>query len=391
MAHMQKFTRSAAHGILSHDERNKSNDKQYRNVDIDNSKTHLNYSYLDNSSAEDRLNKRLKEVDIYKRPNIKVLCSWVVTLPKEIKSEDERKFFDLTYEFLSQKYGQNNVISADVHKDETTPHLHFTFVPVVPNNKKNAKLSEKVSSKEVLTQSHLKQFHTELNKYISKSLGYDAGILNGATKQNKTIKQLKQETASELEKLKNISELPEKSGFFGKILISAEKYQTLKNAPNEIKKLTEDYINSKNGEMLKSVLAENENLKAENADLNNELQKAQQSINTAQAEADRQIKQAQAEADRQIKQAQAKADKAIAEAQAEKPLEDAKTLIYTLMRFAHAYQPKAPMDTRIKISQTYLKCVENGFIDHDQYNEKPKRAEIQKTNTKSQSQGVTRG
>lgn len=320
MAHMQKFTRSAAHGILSHDERNKSADKQYRNVDIDNSKSHLNYSYLDNSSAEDRLNKRLKEVDIYKRPNIKVLCSWVVTLPKQVKSDDERKFFDLTYEFLSQKYGQNNVISADVHKDETTPHLHFTFVPVVPNNKKNAKLSEKVSSKEVLTQSHLKQFHTELNKYISKSLGYDAGILNGATKQNKTIKELKQETASELEKLKNISKLPEKTGFFGKILISAEEYQTLKNAPNEIKKLTEDYINSKNGERLKNVLAENESLKSENAklkryaadttiskakELEEMKQKAQKAIDKAKAEAAAQIEALKAATENEIKEMKA--------------------------------------------------------------------------------------
>lgn len=273
MAHLMKFTRSSVRGVLQHDERKKDTSKQYKNIDIDLSKTNQNYSYLDNKLALDRFNERLKNVEIYNRPDVKVLCSWVVTLPKEIKQEDERKFFDYTFQFLSEKYGKNNIISADVHKDETSPHLHFTFVPVVPNNKKNAKFPEKVSSKEILTQTHLKKFHTELDNFLTKKLGYSAGIINGATKQNKTIGELKKETENELNKLKNISEIKEKTGIFGKVLISAEEYKTLKNGAKEIKKLTEDYINSKNGERLKNVLNENKELRYKYNELNNKAQK----------------------------------------------------------------------------------------------------------------------
>lgn len=381
MAHLMKFTRSSVRGILQHDERNKDTSKQYKNIDIDLSKTDENYSYLDNKLALDRFNERLKNVEIYNRPDVKVLCSWVVTLPKEIKQEDERKFFDYTFEFLSEKYGKNNIISADVHKDETSPHLHFTFVPVVENKKKNAKFPEKVSSKEILTQTHLKKFHTELDNFLTKKLGYSAGIINGATKQNKTIGELKKETENELNKLKNISEIKEKTGIFGKVLISAEEYKTLKNGAKEIKELTEDYINSKNGERLKNVLTENENLKKENAQLKEFLVNKDERIDDLREQNRKAKKEAKETAEKEVR------DRL-------KTLEDentrlhslvsvAKTLINKLMGFADAYRKHASMDKRVDISQAYLQSVQNGFIDHDQYvNEKPKSADIQITKTK---------
>lgn len=55
-----------------------------------------------------RLNDRLKEVYCMKRDDVKVGCSWIVTLPKNLKEQtesDQQAFFEKTYAFLSERYG----------------------------------------------------------------------------------------------------------------------------------------------------------------------------------------------------------------------------------------------------------------------------------------------
>ena len=52
-------------------------------------------------------------------------------------------------------------MAAVVHYDETTPHLHYAFVPVVFDNKKSR---YKVSAKEVLTRHDLQTFHDDLDQ-----------------------------------------------------------------------------------------------------------------------------------------------------------------------------------------------------------------------------------
>ncbi len=118
------------------------------------------------------------------------MCSWVITAPKELPKEELHAFFKASYEFMAKRYGEENVISAYVHMDETTPHIHFAFVPVTPDKKKGG---YKVSAKEVIDKRELLVFHKELAKHLEKSLGHSVGVLNGATAQgNKTIAELKE-------------------------------------------------------------------------------------------------------------------------------------------------------------------------------------------------------
>ena len=92
-----------------------------------------------------------------------LLCQSTATTTKISISPDkeqvERLFFERTYRFLCDRYGEQNVISAYVHKDEKTPHMHFAFVPVTEDKKRGG---EKVSAKEVITKNDLKTFHTDL-------------------------------------------------------------------------------------------------------------------------------------------------------------------------------------------------------------------------------------
>ena len=77
-------------------------------------------------------------------------------------------------------------MSAFVHKDEAQPHLHFAFIPIVPDRKWNEKhpdrQREKVSAKECVTKSDLEKFHTEYQQRLDSCFGRDVfPVQNGET------------------------------------------------------------------------------------------------------------------------------------------------------------------------------------------------------------------
>ena len=188
-----KFNKISCGHMTSHFDRSAKN---ISNENIDESKTNLNYNLADQSMQQiDFINKRCSEVKCQNRKDVNVMCSWVVTAPKDLSENELEPFFKATYEFLEKKYKKENVISAYVHMDEVTPHLHFAFVPVVKSLKKGKEI-EKVSAKELINRQELKLFHGALEKHIELSLGHEVNLLNQATKEgNKSIELLKRESA----------------------------------------------------------------------------------------------------------------------------------------------------------------------------------------------------
>lgn len=230
MANVQKFSASASGHMSAHFERretevtiiNESGQPEtikeyvkFGNQDIDLSRTHQNYNLgpkRDISQVE-FIRQRTSEVRTLKRADVKVMCSWVVTLP-EFRSQNtsihvtpdrekvEKLFFERSYAFLEARYGRENVISAYVHKDENKPHMHFAFIPVTADKKRG---DLKVSAKEVLTRTELQSFHAELEHYLDSFGDWKFEILNEATKEgNKAIVELKRETAIEKVKVEQV-------------------------------------------------------------------------------------------------------------------------------------------------------------------------------------------
>lgn len=191
MAHVQKFSKSAVAGLSSHIERKTLN---HSNEDIDTDKSHLNYDLCEKEgNMNERLSDRLEDVHCLNRADVKVMADWVLTLPqnlKELPEESQKQFFEQSYEFLSDRYGKENVLSAMVHNDETTPHMHFSFVPVTFDEKKQ---HNKVSAKEVLTRQDLKTFHQDLDKHLKEKIPeiYQGGVLNDKTYPVKDVAELK--------------------------------------------------------------------------------------------------------------------------------------------------------------------------------------------------------
>ncbi len=195
MAHLKNYKLSEAVAVLRHDER-QDTDKviSRKNECIDKSRTHLNYNLAQHRTASGLMTHienicENNHVRLNRRKDLNVMSSWIVTLPKNIPAEKAKVFFQQTYNFLSAKYGEQNVLSATVHMDETTPHLHFCFIPVAYDKQNNRYT---VSAKLLHTRKALQTFHIELEKYLRKNMQMNVEILNEATKNgNREIRELK--------------------------------------------------------------------------------------------------------------------------------------------------------------------------------------------------------
>lgn len=214
MANVAKYDRVACGHMLAHYERVKDANGQYvkfKNQNIDLSRTKLNYNLAPDHgmSGTDFIKKRIDvdNVHILNRKDVNVMCTWVVTKPTDYKG-DSRLFFESVYEFLENLHGKENVISAYVHLDETTDHMHFAFTPVVEDPKRGG---YKFHAKSAVNNTLLKTFHKDLDEHL-QSKGIHCSILNEATKEgNKAIDEMKRlDAPNRLQNLKNdISDLEE--------------------------------------------------------------------------------------------------------------------------------------------------------------------------------------
>lgn len=190
MAHVEKYKASALGHMLAHYNRSTP-----ANKDIDRSRTAQNYNLApERGDLLKFISARLADgVKVQQRADVIKLCDWVVTMPKDLPGEKEQAFFANTYDFLVNKYGEKNVVSAYVHKDESTPHMHFAWLPIVKEKKNKKRFGqEKLSAKECITRSDLQKFHQQLQDYLEQKLNCPVKILNEATKDgNKSIADLK--------------------------------------------------------------------------------------------------------------------------------------------------------------------------------------------------------
>ena len=201
--HYEKYKHISAGPLLRHYDRTGT----ARNSDVDESRSHLNYNLCEgDGSALERLRacvgvpgKSKGWAKLQNRADVNTLCDWAVTMPRDLPKEYEKAFFKHAYNYLASRFGVNdgaNILSAYVHKDEETPHMHFAFVPLALDKKRN---KYKVCAKEAVTLADLCTIHREMQEYLSAKLGVTVNLLNGNTKDgNKSVKQLKAETSEKV-------------------------------------------------------------------------------------------------------------------------------------------------------------------------------------------------
>ena len=149
-----KYKRENLKGIYRHNERR---NKNYSNDNIDKERTYLNYSLKSPKYRYD------KEFDMMREKyNLKgqiktvsnIACEYIITSDKqffeEIGEEETKRYFENAYQFVTEykNLGEQYIMSAKVHMDEETPHMHLIFLPVVHTQDKKGNNIDKLACSE---------------------------------------------------------------------------------------------------------------------------------------------------------------------------------------------------------------------------------------------------
>lgn len=149
-----KYKRENLKGIFRHNERR---NKNYSNENIDKEKSYLNYSLKSPQYSYEKEFDRIKE-----KYNLKgqiktvsnIACEYIITSDHDyfegIGEEETKRFFETAYKFVSKykNLGEQYIMSAKVHMDEQTPHMHLVFLPVVHTTDKKGISIDKLACSE---------------------------------------------------------------------------------------------------------------------------------------------------------------------------------------------------------------------------------------------------
>jgi len=204
MASVEKFSGASVRNILAHSDRKIT---EPSNKDIDPSRSHLNYSVLVREQPPyDYYRARKQELHCLHRDDVKLLCGWVLTAPRGLPEAQQEIFFKESYNFVSARYGEINMVQAVVHKDESgQPHIHICFIPAVPDLKHGG---EKICANDVITRKDLITFHSDWQHYLD-DLGIDAVVQSGITKTqggNITVAEMKRQRNVEISQCREIEQ-----------------------------------------------------------------------------------------------------------------------------------------------------------------------------------------
>ena len=149
-----KYKRENLKAVYRHNERK---NKNYSNKDIDKIKSYLNYAL-----KEPEFNYEKQFDKIREKYNLKgqiktvsnIVCEYVITSDndffKRIGEKETKRYFETAYKFVCEykDLGEQYILSAKVHYDERSPHMHLLFLPVVHTTDKKGNNIDKLACSE---------------------------------------------------------------------------------------------------------------------------------------------------------------------------------------------------------------------------------------------------
>ena len=230
----EKYKKDNLKGIYRHNERK---NKNYSNKNIDKTKSYLNYSIKSPQYSYE------KEFDIIKEKyNLKgqiktvsnIVCEYIITSDREffesIGEKETKRYFETAYKFVCEykNLGEQYILSANVHMDENTPHLHLVFIPVVHTTDRKGNAIDKVACSEFWKEkdSYI-QLQNAFYSYITQN-GFNLERGKSSSKEHLSMKDYKEITNYEKTKktLEDIKiELPNVPDIknFGKLTVKRDE------------------------------------------------------------------------------------------------------------------------------------------------------------------------
>lgn len=265
--------------IYRHNERKNTN---YSNKDINKSNSIRNYSLKTINTSYQKAFNLIKEKyklkgQIKKVSN--VMCELIITSDKDfferIGEQETKRYFKLAYDFVVNynNLGEEFIVSAKVHNDETTPHLHIVFIPVVHTTNKKGKEINKIACSEFWKG---KESYRILQDRFYKDVtdnGFD--LERGNTKDNEhiPIEKLKKITNFEVQEIFKDTNCLEQEKITDNIEVMRNDYKRVINKFNTLAKRYTRIKNIVEETMYKTeqIQKENYTLKQENKELEKEV------------------------------------------------------------------------------------------------------------------------
>ena len=262
-----------------HIERKKANGN-YMNPDIDKRKTYKNYSLKSCNIPYANCYKQIKEKynlqGQIKKVSV-IACEYVVTASpdffEEIGEDETKRYFKEAYNFCRdyKDLGEDFIISAKVHMDETNPHMHLMYLPVVHKvDKKSGKVIHKLCCNDFWKMGQYIKLIKDFNNYMQEK-GFDVERrITGPENEEIRLRYYKMVTGFELYKYNKMRLKKEEVKDTDDINFLKEEYKRLVKKCNIF---ADEYINIKaivdsNAENFEKISKENETIKKENRRLN---------------------------------------------------------------------------------------------------------------------------
>ena len=168
---MEKYHKQDVAPIEKENERDENYEAS--NPQIDSERTRNNYRFTPyfGKTYTEFINGRIKELALSPRKDAVVMNSFVLGSDKTffdgLVKVERYNFFSDCYKFFAERYGEENIIAAVVHNDETTPHMHLNLMPVTKDGR--------LCSKQLFDKPQLQQLQSDFYEAVGKHWGLQRG------------------------------------------------------------------------------------------------------------------------------------------------------------------------------------------------------------------------
>lgn len=161
-----RFAKRKAGGVTAsyaHNERKKAAYKSNPDIDMERSKD--NYHLVRPAQTyRKEITRLITSAGCKTRSNSTVMVETLITASPEFMNSlsppEQREYFARACEFMADKIEKENIISAVVHMDEKSPHMHLSFCPITKDRK--------LSAKALLgNQAQLSKWQTQFHEWMS--------------------------------------------------------------------------------------------------------------------------------------------------------------------------------------------------------------------------------
>ena len=234
-----------------------------RLIDVFNADPDKNIKSYIRSDPIKKLDNLIKNKNIKPRKNAVLACEFMLSFSPEhtelMKKFGVNNWVKANHDFFAKKYGKENILSVDLHLDESTPHVHIMLAPIIKKEKKNGQKYYNFDARTLFGGSNGKTKLSKLqDEYAEemKQFGLERGLKNSKAK-HKTIKKYYTDLNNEL-----IAAEIRAEKIFDKKMKTEPSIFNFKEQFKRLKNLTKKYF-----KMTSQLKSKNSDLKHENAKL----------------------------------------------------------------------------------------------------------------------------